>query len=50
MAQRELDGNFDKYLKRSHTLIHLAAAGVNKKNINLKESIKRMLRSEKNYF
>lgn len=35
----ELNGNFDNYLKRSHTLVHLAAAGVNKKNINLKDSI-----------
>ena len=31
MAQGELDGNFDKYLKESHTLIHLAAAELIKK-------------------
>ena len=43
----ELDGNFDKYLKESHTLIHLAAAGVNKKNINLKESIKENVKKPK---
>lgn len=35
----ELNENFDSYLKQSHTLVHLAAAGVNKKNINLKEAI-----------
>ncbi len=32
----ELDSNLDKYLKQSHTLIHLAAAGVNKKKISSK--------------
>ena len=42
MAQGELDGNFDKYLKKSHTLIHFCMKI--KKNINLKKSIKRMLR------
>lgn len=35
----ELNENLDKYLKRSHTLVHLAAAGVNNKKINLKDSI-----------
>lgn len=35
----ELNGNFDSYLKQSHTLVHLAAAGVNIKNISLKKSI-----------
>lgn len=34
----ELDSNLDKYLKQSHTLIHLAATGVNKKKISLKEA------------
>ena len=36
----ELDDNFDKYLKKSHTLIHFAAAGVNKKNITFQEAVK----------
>tara|TARA_E500000178_G_scaffold320139_1_gene343011 strand:- start:1217 stop:2065 length:849 start_codon:yes stop_codon:yes gene_type:complete len=35
----ELDDNFDKYLKQTHTLIHFASAGVNKKRISLKEAL-----------
>ena len=34
----ELDSNLDKYLKQSHTLIHLAATGVNKKKNKFKRS------------
>ena len=36
----EVDENFDDQLKQTDILIHFAAAGVNKKNISIRESLK----------
>lgn len=36
----EIDNEFKKYLKRSHTMIHFSAAGVNNKSISFIDAIK----------
>ena len=33
----EIDDDFNNYLKKTHTMIHFAAAGVNNNNLNIRE-------------